>query len=155
MCAAGGLPGDLHKLWRTSRPGGYHLEYGYSTMGYEVAGGIGVAMAEPDRRVYVMVGDGSWLMLSSEIATAVQEGIGLTVVLLDNHGFRCIRNLSGVVRRRGHVPGLPVPRPGHRAADGRRAAHRLRGQRREPGRARPDRPRPGGAGERAGDEHGR
>ncbi len=94
VCAAGGLPGDLHKLWRTSRPGGYHLEYGYSTMGYEVAGGIGVAMAEPDRRVYVMVGDGSWLMLSAEIATAVQEGIGLTVVLLDNHGFRCIRNLS-------------------------------------------------------------
>ena len=100
VCAAGGLPGDLHKLWRTSRPGGYHLEYGYSTMGYEVAGGIGVAMAEPDRRVYVMVGDGSWLMLSAEIATAVQEGIGLTVVLLDNHGFRCIRNLSNVVRRR-------------------------------------------------------
>ncbi len=94
VCAAGGLPGDLHKLWRTPRPGGYHLEYGYSTMGYEVAGGIGVAMAEPGRRVYVMVGDGSWLMLSAEIATAVQEGIGLTVVLLDNHGFRCIRNLS-------------------------------------------------------------
>ena len=76
VCAAGSLPGDLHKLWRTSRPGGYHLEYGYSTMGYEVAGGIGVAMAEPDRRVYVMVGDGSWLMMSAEIATAVQEGIG-------------------------------------------------------------------------------
>ena len=94
VCAAGSLPGDLHKLWRTSRPGGYHLEYGYSTMGYEVAGGIGVAMADPTRRVYVMVGDGSWLMMSSEIATAVQEGIGLTVVLLDNHGFRCIRNLS-------------------------------------------------------------
>ena len=92
--ASGGLPGDLHKLWRTSRLGGYHMEYGYSTMGYEVAGGIGVAMAEPGRRVYVMVGDGSWLMLSTEIATAVQEGIGLTVVLLDNHGFRCIRNLS-------------------------------------------------------------
>ena len=94
VCAAGGLPGDLHKLWRTPRSGGYHLEYGYSTMGYEVAGGIGVALAEPDRRVHVMVGDGSWLMLSSELATAVQEGIDLTVVLLDNHGFRCIRNLS-------------------------------------------------------------
>jgi 3D-(3,5/4)-trihydroxycyclohexane-1,2-dione acylhydrolase (decyclizing) len=96
VCAAGGLPGDLHKLWRTPRPGGYHLEYGYSAMGYEVAGGMGVAMAEPDREVYVMVGDGSWLMLSAEIATAVQEGIRMTVVLLDNHGFRCIRNLSGV-----------------------------------------------------------
>ncbi len=94
VCAAGGLPGDLHKLWRTSRPGGYHLEYGYSTMGYEVAGGMGVAMAEPDRRVYVLVGDGSWLMLSTEIASAVQEGFAYTVVLLDNHGFRCIRDLS-------------------------------------------------------------
>jgi len=95
VCAAGSLPGDLHKLWRSPRPGGYHLEYGYSTMGYEVAGGMGVALAEPDRRVYVMVGDGSWLMLSAELATAVQEGIAMTVVLLDNHGFRCIRNLSG------------------------------------------------------------
>ncbi len=95
VCAAGSLPGDLHKMWRTPRPGGYHLEYGYSTMGYEVAGGLGVAMAEPGRRVHVMVGDGSWLMLSAELATAVQERVALTVVLLDNHGFRCIRNLSG------------------------------------------------------------
>jgi 3D-(3,5/4)-trihydroxycyclohexane-1,2-dione acylhydrolase (decyclizing) len=95
VCAAGGLPGDLHKLWRAPRAGGYHLEYGYSTMGYEVAGGMGVALAEPDRPVFVMVGDGSWLMLSAELATAVQEGIPITVVLLDNHGFRCIRNLSG------------------------------------------------------------
>ncbi len=93
--ASGGLPGDLHKLWRVSRPGGYHLEYGYSTMGYEVAGGLGVAMAEPDRRVYVMLGDGSWLMLSAEIATAVQERRAFTVVLLDNHGFGCIRDLQG------------------------------------------------------------
>ncbi len=74
--------------------GGYHLEYGYSTMGYEVAGGMGVAMAEPDRRVFVMVGDGSWLILSAEISTAVQERLAMTVVLLDNHGFRCIRDLS-------------------------------------------------------------
>ncbi len=95
VCAAGSLPGDLHKLWRSPRPGGYHLEYGYSTMGYEVAGGMGVALAEPDRPVVVLVGDGSWLMLSTELATAVQEGIAMTVVLLDNHGFRCIRNLSG------------------------------------------------------------
>ncbi|MFO1541554.1 MAG: 3D-(3,5/4)-trihydroxycyclohexane-1,2-dione acylhydrolase (decyclizing) [Chloroflexota bacterium] len=94
VCAAGSLPGDLHKLWRTPRPGGYHLEYGYSTMGYEVAGGVGVALAAPDRRVHVLVGDGSWLMLSAELATAVQEGVDLTVILLDNHGFRCIRNLS-------------------------------------------------------------
>ena len=96
VCAAGGLPGDLHKTWRASGPGSYHLEYGYSTMGYEIAGGLGVAMASPERHVFVMVGDGSYLMLSSEITTARQEGIDLTIVLLDNHGFRCIRNLSGV-----------------------------------------------------------
>jgi 3D-(3,5/4)-trihydroxycyclohexane-1,2-dione acylhydrolase (decyclizing) len=94
VCAAGGLPGDLHKLWRASGPGSYHLEYGYSTMGYEIAGGLGVAMAAPERRVFVMVGDGSYLMLANEIVTAVQEGIGLTIVLLDNHGYRCIHELS-------------------------------------------------------------
>jgi 3D-(3,5/4)-trihydroxycyclohexane-1,2-dione acylhydrolase (decyclizing) len=94
VCAAGGLPGDLHKLWRASGPGGYHLEYGYSTMGYEIAGGVGVAMAAPERRVFVMVGDGSYLMLANEIVTARQEGIRLTIVLLDNHGFRCIHELS-------------------------------------------------------------
>jgi 3D-(3,5/4)-trihydroxycyclohexane-1,2-dione acylhydrolase (decyclizing) len=95
VCAAGGLPGDMHKLWRPGTRGSYHLEYGNSTMGYEIAGGVGVAMAEPDRRVTVMVGDGSYLMLANEIVTARQEGIGLTIVLLDNHGYRCIRNLSG------------------------------------------------------------
>lgn len=95
VAAAGGLPGDLQKLWRTPRPGGYHLEYGYSTMGYEIAGGLGAKMAEPDSEVYVMLGDGSYLMLATEIATAVQEGHKLTIVLLDNHGFQCILNLSG------------------------------------------------------------
>lgn len=94
LCAAGSLPGDLHKLWRTRDPKGYHLEYGYSCMGYEVAGGLGVKMAAPDREVYVMVGDGSWLMMSSELVTAVQEGIKLTIVLLDNHGFQSIGGLS-------------------------------------------------------------
>jgi 3D-(3,5/4)-trihydroxycyclohexane-1,2-dione acylhydrolase (decyclizing) len=94
VCAAGGLPGDLHKIWRASGPETYHLEYGYSTMGYEIAGGLGVAMAEPGRRVFVMVGDGSYLMLANEIVTAWQEGITMTIVLLDNHGFRCIHNLS-------------------------------------------------------------
>jgi 3D-(3,5/4)-trihydroxycyclohexane-1,2-dione acylhydrolase (decyclizing) len=94
VCAAGSLPGDLHKLWLTSDPRGYHMEYGYSCMGYEVAGGMGVAIADPDRDVYVMVGDGSWLMMSSEIVTAVQEGIGFTVVLIDNHGFGSIGALS-------------------------------------------------------------
>jgi len=94
VCAAGSLPGDLHKLWRTRRPGGYHLEYGYSCMGYEIAGGIGVKMASPEADVYVMVGDGSYLMMSSEIVTAIQEGIKITIVLLDNHGFSSIKGLS-------------------------------------------------------------
>jgi 3D-(3,5/4)-trihydroxycyclohexane-1,2-dione acylhydrolase (decyclizing) len=94
VCAAGSLPGDLHKLWRTRDPKGYHVEYGYSTMGYEIAGGLGVKMAAPDRDVYVMVGDGSYLMMSSEIVTAVQENIKLTIVLLDNHGFGSIGGLS-------------------------------------------------------------
>ena len=94
VCAAGSLPGDLHKLWRTRDPKGYHVEYGYSCMGYEVAGGLGVKMAAPDREVYVMVGDGSWLMMSSDLITAVQEGVKLIVVLLDNHGFASIGGLS-------------------------------------------------------------
>jgi 3D-(3,5/4)-trihydroxycyclohexane-1,2-dione acylhydrolase (decyclizing) len=94
VCAAGGLPGDLLKLWRTEDPKGYHLEYGYSCMGYEIAGGLGVKMADPGREVYVMVGDGSYLMLSNEIVTSVQEGYKLTIVLVDNHGFQCIRGLQ-------------------------------------------------------------
>ena len=92
--AAGSLPGDLHKLWRTRDPKGYHLEYGYSCMGYEIAGGLGVKMARPSREVYVMVGDGSYLMMAQEIVTAVQEGYKLTIVLLDNHGFASIGGLS-------------------------------------------------------------
>jgi 3D-(3,5/4)-trihydroxycyclohexane-1,2-dione acylhydrolase (decyclizing) len=94
VCAAGSLPGDLHKLWRTRDPNGYHLEYGYSCMGYEIAGGLGVRMAAPDRDVYVMVGDGSYLMMAQEIVTAVQEGQKLIIVLLDNHGFSSIGGLS-------------------------------------------------------------
>jgi len=94
VCAAGSMPGDLHKLWRTRDPKGYHVEYGYSCMGYEIAGGLGVKMAAPDREVYVLVGDGSYLMLSSEIVTSVQEGLKLTIVLIDNHGFNSIGSLS-------------------------------------------------------------
>jgi 3D-(3,5/4)-trihydroxycyclohexane-1,2-dione acylhydrolase (decyclizing) len=97
LCAAGSLPGDLHKLWRTRDPRGYHLEYGYSTMGYEIAGGLGVKLAAPEREVYVMVGDGSYLMMNSEIATMVQERIKVTIVLLDNHGFASIGALSDSV----------------------------------------------------------
>ena len=94
VCAAGSMPGDLHKLWRTRDAKGYHVEYGYSCMGYEIAGGIGVKMAAPDREVYVLVGDGSYLMMSSELATAVQEGIKIIVVLVLNHGFASIGALS-------------------------------------------------------------
>jgi 3D-(3,5/4)-trihydroxycyclohexane-1,2-dione acylhydrolase (decyclizing) len=94
VCAAGSLPGDLHKLWRARHPKNYHMEYGYSCMGYEIAGGLGAKMAAPDRQVIVMVGDGSYLMLSSEIVTSVQEGYKLTIVLLDNSGFKSIGALS-------------------------------------------------------------
>lgn len=94
LSAAGSLPGDLHKLWRTQDPKGYHLEYGYSCMGYEIAGGLGVKMAAPDREVYVMVGDGSYLMMAQEMVTAIQEGIKITIILLDNHGFASIGGLS-------------------------------------------------------------
>ena len=94
VCAAGSMPGDLHKLWRTRDPKGYHVEYGYSCMGYEIAGGLGVKMAAPEREVYVLVGDGSYLMLSSEIVTSIQEGVKLTIVLVDSHGFNSIGSLS-------------------------------------------------------------
>jgi len=94
VCAAGSLPGDLHKLWRTRDPKGYHLEYGYSCMGYEIAGGLGVKLADPEREVYVLVGDGSYLMMAQEIVTSIQEDRKLIIVLLDNHGFASIGGLS-------------------------------------------------------------
>ena len=97
LTAAGSMPGDLHKLWRTRDPGGYHVEYGYSCMGYEIAGGLGARLAAPDREVFVLVGDGSYLMMANELVTAVQEGIKLVVVLVDNHGFASIGNLSDSV----------------------------------------------------------
>ncbi len=94
VCASGGLPGELHKLWRAEKPGHYHLEYGFSCMGYEIAGGLGVKMARPEADVVVMVGDGSYMMLNSELATAVMLGQKLTVVVLDNRGFGCINRLQ-------------------------------------------------------------
>lgn len=122
MGAAGSLPGDLHKLWRTRDPKGYHMEYGYSCMGYEIAGGLGVKMAAPDREVYVMIGDGSWLMMTSELVTAIQEGYKLTVVMLNNHGFQSIGGLSRAIGSGGfgtryrfrnaktaQLDGAPVP----------------------------------------------
>jgi len=94
VCAAGTLPAELQKLWRTAAPGGYHMEYGYSCMGYEIAGGLGVKMAKPEREVIVMLGDGSYLMLNSEIATSVMLGLKLIIILLDNRGFGCINRLQ-------------------------------------------------------------
>jgi 3D-(3,5/4)-trihydroxycyclohexane-1,2-dione acylhydrolase (decyclizing) len=94
VCAAGGLPGELHRHWQAGQPGGYHLEYGYSCMGYEIAGALGVKLAHPERDVIVMVGDGSYLMLNSEIATSVRLGARLIILLLDNRGFGCIERLQ-------------------------------------------------------------
>ncbi|WP_308637567.1 3D-(3,5/4)-trihydroxycyclohexane-1,2-dione acylhydrolase (decyclizing) [Paenibacillus silvisoli] len=94
VCAAGSLPGDLHRVWRPSAPRTYHMEYGFSCMGYEIAGAFGVALAEPDREVYAVVGDGSYLMLHSELVTSLQEGRKVTVLLFDNNGFQCIHNLQ-------------------------------------------------------------
>jgi 3D-(3,5/4)-trihydroxycyclohexane-1,2-dione acylhydrolase (decyclizing) len=94
VCAAGTLPAELHKLWRAAQPGNYHVEYGYSCMGYEIAGGLGVKLARPEREVIVMVGDGSYLMMNSEIATSVMLGLKIIVVVLDNRGYGCIQRLQ-------------------------------------------------------------
>ena len=94
VCAAGGLPGELHKLWKPGAPNGYHVEYGFSCMGYEIAGGLGVKMAHPDREVVVMVGDGSYMMLNSELATSVMLGHKIITVILDNRGYACINRLQ-------------------------------------------------------------
>ncbi|WP_067482060.1 3D-(3,5/4)-trihydroxycyclohexane-1,2-dione acylhydrolase (decyclizing) [Actinomadura hibisca] len=94
VCAAGSMPGDLHRMWRARDPKGYHVEYGYSCMGYEIAGGLGVKMADPSREVFVLVGDGSYLMMAQELATAAAEGVKLVVVLVQNHGYASIGGLS-------------------------------------------------------------
>ncbi len=118
--AAGSMPGDLHKLWRARDPKGFHLEYGYSTMGYEVAGGLGVKMADPGREVWVLVGDGSYLMMAQEIATSIQEGVKLNIVVVDNQGFASIGSLSEAcgsegfgteyrLRQNGSLSGAAVP----------------------------------------------
>ena len=101
VAAAGSLPGDMHKLWRARHSKQYHLEYGYSCMGYEIAGGMGVKMADPDLEVYVMVGDGSYLMMNSDLITSIQEGYKLTVILMDNTGFRSIGSLSRSLGQEG------------------------------------------------------
>lgn len=119
VCAAGSMPGDMHKLWRTKSPGTYHMEYGYSTMGYEIAAGLGIKLADPDREVYVMVGDGSYLMMAQEIATSIQERAKLNIVVVDNLGFASIGGLSAACgtggfgtryrqRTNGSLDGAPV-----------------------------------------------
>jgi len=112
VCAAGSLPGDLHKLWRARHPKNYHLEYGYSCMGYEIAGGLGIKMAAPDREVYVMVGDGSYLMLSQDIMTSVQEGYKLIIIILDNQGFKSIGSLSRSMGQKGFGTRFVYPKDG-------------------------------------------
>src|SRR4051794_17448929 len=132
VCAAGSMPGDLHKLWRTRDAKGYHVEYGYSTMGYEIAGGLGIKLAAPDREVFVMVGDGSYLMMAQEIVTAVAEGIKLTIVLIQNHGYASIGSLSESLgsqrygtayRYRGTDDRLPVDLAANAASLGARALY--------------------------------
>jgi len=133
VCAAGSMPGDLHKLWRAQSPDDYHVEYGYSCMGYEIAGALGVKIADPSRDVFVLVGDGSYLMMNSEITTSIQEGAPLTIVVVDSHGFASIgalarsmggRNNFNELRARdpqtGRLDGpyLPVDFAGHAASMG-------------------------------------
>jgi 3D-(3,5/4)-trihydroxycyclohexane-1,2-dione acylhydrolase (decyclizing) len=117
VSAAGSLPGDLHKLWRTRHPKQYQLEYGYSCMGFEIAGGLGAKMAAPEREVYVLVGDGSYLMMASEIATSIQEGYKLTIVLMDNAGFKSIGALSRSLGQEGFGTRYVYPTDGRLAGD--------------------------------------
>ena len=117
VCAAGSLPGDLHKLWRARHPKNYHMEYGYSCMGYEIAGGLGIKMAAPERDVYVMVGDGSYLMMNSEIVTSIQENYKLIIVLLDNSGFRSIGALSRSLGQDGFGTRYVYPHNGQLPTD--------------------------------------
>ena len=136
--AAGSMPGDLHKLWRTTHPKNFHLEYGNSCMGYEIAGGLGAKMAAPERDVFVIIGDGTYLMLSSELVTAVQEGVKLIVLLWDNGGFKSIGSLSRSLGLDGFGTRFIQPQ-GRRAGRrfgrrrGRAAADRLRHERPQPG----------------------
>ena len=133
VCAAGGLPGELLRLWRPEHPKAYHVEYGFSCMGYEIAGGVGVKLAEPEREVVVMVGDGSYLMMNSEIVTAVGEGIRLTIVVVDNHGYQCILELQRAVGVADFGNELRYRDHAHATADGRLHSGRFQKARRGDG----------------------
>jgi 3D-(3,5/4)-trihydroxycyclohexane-1,2-dione acylhydrolase (decyclizing) len=132
VAAAGSLPAELHKHWNSACVGGYHLEYGYSCMGYEIAGGVGVKLAEPDREVVVMVGDGSYMMMNSDIATAVSMGLKITIVVLDNRGFSCINrlqmatggaNFNNLLRDTHHNGLAEIDFTGHARSMGAQAKH--------------------------------
>ncbi len=132
LCAAGTMPGELHKLWKAGRPGSYHVEYGFSCMGYEIAGGLGAKLAEPARDVIVMVGDGSYLMLNSELATAAAMGVAYTVVLTDNRGYGCINRLqastggaafNNLLADAWHVNDVAIDFVAHARAMGAEAVH--------------------------------
>ncbi len=132
MGAAGTMPGELHKLWKAPRPGAYHMEYGFSCMGYEIAGALGIRLAEPGREVVCMLGDGSYLMANSELVTAAMLGIGFAVVLTDNRGFGCINRLqkatggapfNNLLDDARHVNAAAVDFAAHAAALGARAVH--------------------------------
>ncbi len=150
MHAAGGLPGDLHKLWRSRGDGDYHSEYGYSCMGYEIAGALGVKMARPDREVYAVLGDGSYLMLNHEIVTSLQEGHKITVVLLDNHGYQCIHNLQRSCGSGGFGNEFRHRDPGSGRLTGENVTVDFVANADEPGRTRVRRRHRRGAGARAG-----
>ena len=115
--AAGSMPGDLHKLWRAHHAKHFHLEYGYSCMGYEIAGGLGIKMAAPQREVYVMVGDGSYLMLANEIITSIQEDRKLIIILMDNSGFNSIGGLSRSLGQEGFGTRYAYPKEGRLPGD--------------------------------------
>ncbi len=117
VCAAGSLPGDLHKLWRSRHPKNYHMEYGYSCMGYEIAGGLGIKMADPQREVYVLVGDGSYLMMANDIITSIQEGYKLNIVLMDNSGYNSIGGLSRSLGQQGFGTRFVFPQGGRLPGD--------------------------------------
>lgn len=132
VAAAGSLPSELHKHWNSAQVGGYHLEYGYSCMGYEIAGGVGVKLAEPDREVVVMVGDGSYMMMNSDIATAVSLGLKITIVVLDNRGYSCINrlqmatggaNFNNLLRDTHHEGLAEIDFAAHAGAMGAKAEH--------------------------------
>ena len=130
------MPGDLQMLWRAQDPKQYHVEYAFSCMGYEIAGALGIKMAAPEREVYSLVGDGSYLMMAQEIVTAVSEGIKLIIVIVQNHGFCLDRGAVGVAGVAAVRHLLPLPERRYRTARRRHAAGRSGVERRKPGRGR-------------------